>query len=295
MTDEEEIAGVEPAADPEEALAAYEQLTFAIAARGEQDPVAALEMIGGLSLDFREATFDSPNTPLVLLNMTSVLINLASDLTDEEALGYAVELLDNLIEAAPASSTWISHARYNRANARENLLAARMKRAWEEAAEEQRQAEYYKARALVRSDLRASRRDFLAAAQDSNSVHRTQARTNLGNMLSTSGRWLEAFEQYAEAVAIDPTNGNAAGNAAASLHRALSSSLGPAATWQPSTRSTGPSRKLIETGRWNWPARARPNCGMPSRRSNRTVTWHMPCRMTHTSNGWLESGSRSRP
>jgi tetratricopeptide (TPR) repeat protein len=225
---EEEAAGVEPAADPETRLAAFEQLTSAIAAHGEEDPVAALEMIGGLSLDFGKATIDSPNTPLVLLNMTSVLINLASDLNDEEALGYAVELLDELIEAAPASSTWFSHARYNRANARESLLAVGTKPAWEEAGEEQRQAEYYKARALVRSHLRASRRDFLAAAQDSNSVHRTQARTNLGNMLSSSGRWLEAFEQYAEAVVVDPTNGNAAGNAAASLYRALLSGLGPA-------------------------------------------------------------------
>ncbi|MCZ2850196.1 LA2681 family HEPN domain-containing protein [Modestobacter sp. VKM Ac-2978] len=157
-----------------------------------------------------------------------MLINLAGELSDEEALGYAIQLLDELIDSAPVSSSWISHARYNRANAKENLLESVGRRVWEEAEEDERRAEYYKFRALRRLDLRAARRDFLAAAQDVDPVHRTQARTNLGNILSTSGRWLEAFEQYVEAVALDPTNGNAAGNAALSLYRVLQSDLGPA-------------------------------------------------------------------
>ncbi|MBF0817790.1 hypothetical protein E4U02_15415 [Microbacterium paludicola] len=43
---------------------------------------------------------------------------------------------------------------------------------------------------------------------------RGRALCNLGNTLDRSGRWLEAYQAYVDALAADPTNGNAAGNAA---------------------------------------------------------------------------------
>ncbi len=47
----------------------------------------------------------------------------------------------------------------------------------------------------------------------------TQALTNLGNWLSTDGRWSEAHQAYRDALTIDPANGAAAGNLALLLRR----------------------------------------------------------------------------
>lgn len=44
---------------------------------------------------------------------------------------------------------------------------------------------------------------------------------NLGNLLDDSGRWVEAYTAYADALEADPTNGNAAGNIAEFLRRRL--------------------------------------------------------------------------
>lgn len=43
---------------------------------------------------------------------------------------------------------------------------------------------------------------------------RASALCNLGNALDHSGRWIEAYQAYVDALEADPSNGNAAGNAA---------------------------------------------------------------------------------
>jgi tetratricopeptide (TPR) repeat protein len=223
-------ADPQDASEPDEVddkLREYEQLTFIIARYAGEDPRAALNAIRELSREFRNAKIASPNSAPILVNMTSVLINIANDLNDEPSLTYAVEVLDELIGSTSAG-TWLAHAAYNRANARDDVIHLQAMRAYEAADDAVAMSAYLKARLSMRAELRAARRDFLTAAQDGESSHRTQARTNLGNMLSTSGRWLEAFEDYAKAVRIDPTNGNAAGNAALSLYRAIQADLGPA-------------------------------------------------------------------
>lgn len=50
---------------------------------------------------------------------------------------------------------------------------------------------------------------------------RASALCNLANYLDDSGRWVEAYEAYVEAFTIDPTNGNAWGNAAELLRRRI--------------------------------------------------------------------------
>ncbi|WP_310244628.1 LA2681 family HEPN domain-containing protein [Microbacterium sp. BE35] len=66
-----------------------------------------------------------------------------------------------------------------------------------------------------RDRLRATRTLFAAAGHsDEPADVRGRALCNLGNTLDHSGRWLEAYQAYVDALAADPTNGNAAGNAA---------------------------------------------------------------------------------
>jgi len=69
---------------------------------------------------------------------------------------------------------------------------------------------------VLRDRLRESRL-LLAGTGHSPGVEpilRSKALCNLGNELDTSGRWLEAFEAYQDALAEYPDNGNAAGNIA---------------------------------------------------------------------------------
>jgi len=69
-----------------------------------------------------------------------------------------------------------------------------------------------------RENLRAIRRDFFDVGYSS--AHwdvRGRALCNLANELDHSGRWVEAYQAYVDALAADPTNGNAAGNAAEML------------------------------------------------------------------------------
>lgn len=53
VSDDEQSSGDGLITDAEGRIAAFDQLTFAIAAHAAADPATALEMIGGVSLDFR--------------------------------------------------------------------------------------------------------------------------------------------------------------------------------------------------------------------------------------------------
>jgi len=66
-----------------------------------------------------------------------------------------------------------------------------------------------------RESLRAMRAGFAAVGHSNEHADvRGRALCNLGNALDHSGRWLEAYQAYVDALDADPTNGNAAGNAA---------------------------------------------------------------------------------
>jgi tetratricopeptide (TPR) repeat protein len=75
----------------------------------------------------------------------------------------------------------------------------------------------------VRWEARASLREaglLLAAAGQSRELSdelRSKALYDLGNDLDSSGRWLEAYEAYKDALIEYPDNGNAVGNLAALL------------------------------------------------------------------------------
>lgn len=78
-------------------------------------------------------------------------------------------------------------------------------------------------RLAERETLRLTRRLNATAATSEHleGRRRSTALCNLGNSLDESGRWVEAYQCYADALEADPTNGNAAGNAAELLRRRI--------------------------------------------------------------------------
>ncbi|WAL49662.1 LA2681 family HEPN domain-containing protein [Rhodococcus pyridinivorans] len=68
----------------------------------------------------------------------------------------------------------------------------------------------------VRRILRVAGHEEYASAEQ-----RSRALCNLGNTLDDSGRWVEAYTAYSDSLKLDPSNGNAAGNAAELLRRRL--------------------------------------------------------------------------
>lgn len=79
------------------------------------------------------------------------------------------------------------------------------------------------ARLAGRDQLRDARLLFADVGYDRSvaGALRGQALCNLANLLDDSGRWVEAYQTYRDALEADPTNGNASGNAAELLRRRI--------------------------------------------------------------------------
>lgn len=191
------------------------------------DPAKAAAFMSVLIDDTVKKQYRSPTVAPILINMTSALINAGMVLDDQETLAEAENVLVDLIANAPEEAHWKCRAQYNLANATDHAADLRIQTLLEGLADDKKMLAFYHARSTERVALRTARFNFAAAAKDNSVDQQTRALTNLANMLSTSGRWLEAFEKYAHAVRADPTNGNAAGNAAFCLIRAIGANLGP--------------------------------------------------------------------
>lgn len=86
---------------------------------------------------------------------------------------------------------------------------------------------------LATRNLRQEARELLDSVRGCGQPElETQALTNLGNALSRSHRWSEAYDAYVAALATDPSNGVAAGCAAQMLQRGVSAGVGNAARMQ---------------------------------------------------------------
>jgi tetratricopeptide (TPR) repeat protein len=119
---------------------------------------------------------------------------------DDDLLEMAAERLRELVDADPGSSTsW-----YNLGNV---LIAHSLIDGCAD-------PDTFLALTEVRRD---ARRAFEKAASLADTLNATQACVNLANSLSVTGRWAEAYETYGDALAIEPRNGMAAGNAAVVL------------------------------------------------------------------------------
>jgi tetratricopeptide (TPR) repeat protein len=157
----------------------------------------------------------------MLLHLSSLQIDAACDVSDvneiDRGMAWAQEVLDgeNADEESKAS------AAYNLANGLTTVhyLAWTQHRAKPQTKASKRAPFRLKERETLRRTrvLNAS----VANNRALNGPARSTALCNLGNSLDESGRWVEAYQCYADAMEADPSNGNAAGNAAELLRRRI--------------------------------------------------------------------------
>jgi tetratricopeptide (TPR) repeat protein len=161
---------------------------------------------------------------------SSVLINAADligDLTAFDTGAAWAAAAANTEDLSPAER---GQARYNQANAIvgrvDSLVAAGHAG---KARRTLRRGKFDVADRLAHADdLRVVRVLYAGVGHDHRlpADMRSRALCNLGNTLDSSGRWLEAYEAYVDALDADPTNGNAAGNAAAAVMAAARANAG---------------------------------------------------------------------
>ncbi|VXB44393.1 LA2681 family HEPN domain-containing protein [Aeromicrobium sp. 9AM] len=209
----------------EDSLRKIDQVAAYLSERLDEDPErvanaivqTVVEELGGFDVEI-----DSAIEAQVLMNAASVLVNAAERLSDVELLA-----LGELWMTRSAGSEHLvgspieANARYNLANSQLCAADAHTLPAEGQAYDA---AESVKARWEQRDRLRQIRSGFaLAAELDEDGLTAGMALCNLANTLDHSGRWIEAYDAYVRALAADPTNGNAAGNAAVLIQRAISS------------------------------------------------------------------------
>lgn len=137
----------------------------------------------------------------------ALLYGVAATLIDAADIARRPELADEgvrLLRSLPESVT--DYIAYNLANGLQ--IAADLRYPKSPAG----RLQGWEPRREARGLLRVAGRDVRLPAGD-----RSQALCNLGNLLDSSGRWLEAHEAYREALDLDPTNAMASGNAAIAL------------------------------------------------------------------------------
>jgi tetratricopeptide (TPR) repeat protein len=151
--------------------------------------------------------------------LSSVMINLGSDTSSVDDLSTGVQWATRLLNDDETPTVLVLQAAYNRANglteifeiheAGDCLTAIRSSRC------------SYRLAHL--EGLREPRMLFSGIGADRSvpADVRGRALCNLGNVLDDSGRWVEAYSAYMDALEADPTNGNAAGNIAELLRRRL--------------------------------------------------------------------------
>lgn len=151
--------------------------------------------------------------------LSSAVINLSSDLGDLEGLSRGIDWATRLIVSENVPVFLVPQAAYNRAN---GLLAS-----FQISETADQDSAVLTSNPRYRLDhpdgLQEARALFRVVGHDLRAPAdvRSRALCNLGNVLDESGRWVEAYAAYSDALAADPTNGNAAGNLAELLRRRL--------------------------------------------------------------------------
>jgi tetratricopeptide (TPR) repeat protein len=158
----------------------------------------------------------------VMMNAASVLVNAAERTSNIQLLEVG-----EIWMALSAGSEHLvgtpdeARARYNLANSQLGTVDAKSLPMQGEVSDAETRAAK---RWAHRDRLRLVRSGFSTAADlDTEGHTEGMALCNLANTLDHSGRWIEAYEAYTRALKADPTNGNAAGNAAVLIDRAIQS------------------------------------------------------------------------
>jgi tetratricopeptide (TPR) repeat protein len=153
---------------------------------------------------------------------SSILINIGDDRYNRDAVESGIRCAQEALDR-DGEPQLAEQLRYNVANGRSSFHKLN--------AREWKASEPDLPPGLIalrdRELLRLMRRGFWDVGySDAAADTRGRALCNLGNELDHSGRWVEAYQAYVDALTADPTNGNAAGNAAELLRRRLARGRG---------------------------------------------------------------------
>ena len=195
----------------------------AISLHGVTRPAALAAAIGDLrelEAEVSSADMTAAERRSLTFTLSSVMINLASDAGSIEGLRAGVAWATRLLHDDEAPAILVAQAEYNRANGLAGIFAAEEASSREPGAADSASPEY---RLAHLDGLREPRMLYRRVGADllAPPEARGMALCNLGNILDDSGRWVEAYTAYADALEADPTNGNAAGNIAELLRRRL--------------------------------------------------------------------------
>ena len=195
----------------------------AISLHGVSGPAALAAAIGDLrelEAEVSSADMTAAERRSLTFTLSSVMINLASDAGSMEDLRAGVAWATRLLHDDEAPATLVAQAEYNRANGLAGIFAAEEASSREPGAADSASPAY---RLAHLDGLREPRMLYRRVGADRLAPPETRgmALCNLGNLLDDSGRWVEAYTAYADALEADPTNGNAAGNIAELLRRRL--------------------------------------------------------------------------
>jgi tetratricopeptide (TPR) repeat protein len=181
---------------------------------------AAFSDLRELEAEVSSAGMTAAERRSLTFTLSSVMINLASDAGSVEDLRAGVAWATRLLHDGEAPAALVAQAGYNRANGLAGMFAAEEAGSPEPGAAGSPGPAY---RLAHLDGLREPRMLYRKIGTDQLAPAETRgmALCNLGNLLDDSGRWVEAYTAYADALGADPTNGNAAGNIAELLRRRL--------------------------------------------------------------------------
>jgi tetratricopeptide (TPR) repeat protein len=194
------------------------------------EPSEALDDLRSVLVEFRAkdaGVLPARARAVVLLNFSSVFINIAGEAQDVDALLEGAGFARECSSSRQFTDVEQRQAYYNEATAFSTAadIRARSQVDWETPTP----GDWAVARWSVRGWLVEARRLFrlaVGAAGSEDAWHSSMAMCNLANALDSSGRWVEAYDRYVHALELDPTNGNAAGNAAVLIGRAAKAGWG---------------------------------------------------------------------
>lgn len=171
------------------------------------------EILGISNEDPEEAiriVLELPNNRETDVLKSAILIDCGNDLLDKNSVEKGVNIAKRLQEEYPDNV----QLKYNLAN---GLHALAKLTPFEDPS-------WYISTHLYRSNAR----QLFSGVSKSDEIKdiSTQASTNLGNLLNSSYRWVEAFDSYNDALANDPSNGVASSGAAKILKHCLDTGIG---------------------------------------------------------------------
>jgi tetratricopeptide (TPR) repeat protein len=213
--------------DPRECTGRLDARILEIGRRPTSEYAAVKAELEALAQEIHDADLPGEVRAGLTFMLSSALINAAGDARDQEGLALGTQWARELADDPATPITLRPHARLNKANGlqltfslAENRSAGTLSEAYLSAAVDYRVRKPHKL-TEVRACLSEVANDPLTKPQD-----KSHAQCNLANVLDDSGRWVEAYAAYLDALKADPTNGNAAGNIALLLYLRLRRRVG---------------------------------------------------------------------